>query len=65
MPAHPYKPGQTVPSTGVYSLVDENDSFAGRREIHEQGNTFPPTRGGKERAYKLFQIVKRPKSKSR
>jgi hypothetical protein len=65
MPAHPYKPGQIVPSTAVYTLVDEANQYAGRQEIHEQGNTFPPTRGGNERAYKLSQIIKRPKSKSR
>lgn len=63
MPAHPYKPGQSVPSTAVYSLVDENNQYAGRQEIHEQGKTFPATRGGKERAYKLSRIVKRPKSR--
>jgi hypothetical protein len=52
-----------VPSTAVYSLVDENNQYAGRQEIHEQGKTFPATRGGKERAYKLSRIVKRPKSR--
>lgn len=63
MPAHAYKPGQTVPSTAVYNVVDANDQYAGRQEIHEQGTTFPPTRGGRERAYKLSRIVKKSKSK--
>ena len=63
IPAHPYKPGQTVPSTAVYNLVDENNQYTGRQETHEQGNTFPQTRGGNERAYKLYQIAKKSKSK--
>ena len=52
-----------MPSTAVYNLVDENNQYTGRQETHEQGNTFPQTRGGNERAYKLYQIAKKSKSK--
>ncbi len=52
-----------MPSTGVYTLVDENGHYAGRQEQHEQGTTFPPTRGGKERRYKLDRIVKSRKKR--
>ncbi|MFZ0381158.1 MAG: hypothetical protein WCD11_06335 [Solirubrobacteraceae bacterium] len=54
-----------MPSTGVYTLVDDNGRAAGREEIHEQGTTFPPTRGGNERRYKLARIVKSPKNRGR
>jgi hypothetical protein len=65
IPAHPYYPGQTVPSTAVYTLVTEDGRAAGREEIHEQGTTFPPTRGGNEARYKLTRIVKNPKKRGR
>jgi hypothetical protein len=54
-----------VPSTAVYTLVTEDGRFAGREEIHEQGTTFPPTRGGNEARYKLARIVKNPKKRRR
>jgi len=65
MPAHPYHPGQTVPSTGVYALVDQDGRYTGREETHEQGTTFPPTRGGDERRYALARIIKSPRKRQR
>ena len=55
-----HSPGRTVPSTAVYNLVDDNGQYAGRQETLEQGETFPPTHGGHERAYKLYRIVRSP-----
>jgi hypothetical protein len=55
-----HSPGQRVPTAAVYNLVDENGQHAGREETLEQGATFPPTRGGYERAYQLYQIVRSP-----
>lgn len=52
-----------VPSTAVYNLVDENNQYTGREETHEEGKTFPQTRGGNERAYKLYRVLKKSKSK--
>lgn len=65
MPAQAYHPGQTVPSTAVYTLVDQHGRFAGREETCEKGTTFPPTRGGKEHGYKLTRLVKAPKKRDR
>ena len=55
-----HSPGRRVPSTAVYNLVDESGRYAGRQETLEQGEMFPPTRGGNERAYKLYRIAKSP-----
>ena len=55
-----HRPGRTVPSTAVYNIVDDNGQYAGRQETLEQGKTFPPTRGGSERGYKLYRVAKSP-----
>jgi hypothetical protein len=65
MPAHPFFPGQIVPSTATYNLVDEVGQVTGRHVVLEEGTIFPPTNGGREHRYKLDRIVKTPKQKRR
>ena len=65
MPPRLYSPGHLVPYSAVYNVVDENDQITGRQEQLEKGATFPSMRGGKERRYKLEQLVNSPKRSKR
>ena len=41
-----YRPGQTVPVSGIYNVVDRSGSYMGRQTTEEEGRTFSPTRHG-------------------
>jgi hypothetical protein len=41
-----YRPGQTVPVSGIYNVVDANGTYVGRQITSEEGETFSPARHG-------------------
>ena len=41
-----YGPGQTVPVSGIYNVVDVHGVYQGRQVTGEAGRTFEPTRHG-------------------
>ena len=41
-----YRPGETVPVSGIYNVVDLNGAYQGRQVTGEAGRTFEPTRHG-------------------
>jgi hypothetical protein len=41
-----YRPGQTVPVSGIYNVVDRSGSYMGRQTTEEEGRTFSPARHG-------------------
>jgi hypothetical protein len=51
-----YRPGQTVPVSGIYNVVDIHGNYQGRQITGEAGRTFEPTRHGTaEYGYMLFR----------
>jgi hypothetical protein len=46
MAATIYRPGQTVPKSGIYNVVDVYSTYQGRQVTCEAGRTFEPTRHG-------------------
>ena len=50
-----YRPGQRVPVSGIYNVVDQYGNYAGRQDTCEEGETFPPTRSPSEYGYTLYQ----------
>jgi hypothetical protein len=47
-----YRPGQIVPTSGQYAVVNYVGSYAGREVTCVRGEPFPPTRAG-EYGYRL------------
>jgi hypothetical protein len=41
-----YRPGEFVPRSGQYGVVDVNGVFLGREVTCVRGEVFPPTRHG-------------------
>jgi hypothetical protein len=39
-----YRPGQTVPVSGIYNVVDMFGTYMGRQVTSEEAETFPATR---------------------
>ena len=37
-----YQPGETVPVSGIWNVVDQWGTYAGRQVTSEEGETFPP-----------------------
>lgn len=37
-----YRPGNTVPYSGIYNVVNVNGTYMGRQITPEGGETFPP-----------------------
>jgi hypothetical protein len=51
-----YRPGQTVPRSGIYNVVDIHGTYQGRQVTCEAGRTFEPTRHGTaEYGYMLYR----------
>jgi hypothetical protein len=51
-----YRPGQTVPVSGIYNVVDIFGTYQGRQVTGEAGRTFEPTRHGtSEYGYVLYR----------
>ena len=51
-----YRPGQTVPVSGIYNVVDLQGTYQGRQVTGEAGRTFEPTRHGTaEYGYALYR----------
>ncbi|MEA2440668.1 MAG: hypothetical protein QOH76_2092 [Thermoleophilaceae bacterium] len=51
-----YRPGATVPVSGIWNVVDMFGGYAGRQVTSEEGETFPATRHGtSEYGYTLYQ----------
>ena len=50
-----YRPGQTVPVSGIYNVVDVIGVSVGRQITAEEGETFPPTVHPKEYGFVLFR----------
>jgi hypothetical protein len=49
-----YRPGETVPTSGQYGVVNVHGTYLGREVTCVRGETFPPTRHGTtEYGYKL------------
>lgn len=48
-----YKPGEIVPTSGQYGVVNASGSFLGREVTCVRGEHFPPTRGYPEYGYRL------------
>jgi len=50
------RPGQTVPVSGIYNVVDAYGNYLGRQITSEGGETFPATRHGtNEYGFMLYQ----------
>jgi hypothetical protein len=50
-----YRPGETVPVSGIYNVVDRYGVYQGRQITSEGGETFPATRPGTtEYGYMLY-----------
>lgn len=39
----PHKPGETVPQSGLYKVIDPNNKPTGERVTSVKGEPFPPT----------------------
>ena len=50
-----YRPGQRVPVSGIYNVVDASGNYTGRQDTCEEGDTFPPTKFANEYGYTLAQ----------
>jgi hypothetical protein len=51
-----YRPGEIVPVSGIYNVVDVFGTYAGRQSTEERGHRFPPVRHGTtEWGYRLHQ----------
>jgi hypothetical protein len=51
-----YRPGQNVPVSGIYNVVNMFGHYVGRQITSEGGETFPATRHGtSEYGYVLHQ----------
>lgn len=49
-------PGEVTPTSGIYNVVDQSGTYAGRQVTSEEGDPFPPTRHGTtEHGYVLDQ----------
>jgi hypothetical protein len=62
MPAIRYRPGETVPASGIYKVVDVFRVGVGREITCEQGEPFPPTVDSGEYGFVLIRetIHERP-----
>jgi hypothetical protein len=50
-----HKPGDAVPVSGIYAVVDANGKAVGRQVTCEEGETFPPTVHSGEHGFVLVQ----------
>ena len=51
-----YRPGQTVPVSGIYNVVDIYGRYMGRQITSEERETFPATiHGTSEHGFVLYQ----------
>ncbi len=48
-----YRPGQIVPVSGQYGVVDVYGSYLGRQITSVRGEKFPPTHTAREHGYVL------------
>lgn len=48
-----YRPGQIVPTSGQYGVVDVYGRYLGRQVTCVRGEKFPPTRTPREHGYVL------------
>lgn len=48
-----YRPGQIVPTSGIYNAVNRSGVNQGRRVTCVEGEPFPPTKRVGEYGYKL------------
>jgi hypothetical protein len=55
MPSTIYRPGQRVPVSGIYNVVNAYGTYMGRQDTCEEGETFPPTISPSEYGYVLAQ----------
>lgn len=52
-----YRPGQTVPVSGLYSVVTQSGFPVGRRVTCVLGEPFPPTKNVGEYGYVLYMAT--------
>ena len=53
-----YRPGETVPVSGQYGVVDVHGSYLGREVTCSKGETFPPTRAAtREYGYLMRDVT--------
>lgn len=52
-----YRPGETVPTSGQYSVVDASGRSCGREITSVRGEPFPPTRTAREFGYVLVDAT--------
>jgi hypothetical protein len=55
MPATRYRPGNVVPVSGIYKVVDIFRVGVGREITCEEGETFPPTIDAEEYGFVLIR----------
>ncbi len=48
-----YRPGETVPQSGQYAVVNRHGQYLGREVTCVRGERFPPTRTQAEYGYVL------------
>jgi hypothetical protein len=52
-----YRPGQTVPTSGIYNVVNSYGSYMGRQVTCVKNEPFPPTQNVGEYGYTLYQAT--------
>lgn len=52
-----YRPGNTVPTSGIYNVVDVWGAYAGRQVTCVEGEPFPPTIYANEWGYQLYMAT--------
>jgi hypothetical protein len=52
-----YVPGQVVPISGQYNVVDVYRRYLGRQVTCVRGERFPPTRTPREHGYVLADVT--------
>lgn len=49
-----YRPGDRVPSSGIYNVVNSFGSYMSRQVTCEEGDVFPPTMYSGEYGFQLY-----------
>ena len=53
-----YKPGQTVPQSGIYQVTHTNGTYAPHEVTCIEGKIFPPAKDGSHPRFKLVRAAK-------
>jgi hypothetical protein len=54
-PTKIYRPGEVVPASGIYNVVNRSGSYVGRQDTFVQGTRFSPVKTPSEFGYVLYK----------